>query len=283
MTGTNISCTSRRARPAARRGRSLWSSLPTGKRPVRSSAGGRTSRCSRISTFRRSTSRAWFAGRPSSTRASLSGRIQKNGKFETRDFLYENGIKDYVAELAGENPLTQPEFISAERKGRDREDKPEYKVKLSAAFCFSNRVTALEYYHNSSWLENGGAPDKAVRTAFTYAIDAYIKKQGKYQKNESAIKFQDVQDCLVLVTNCFSTQTSYENQTKKAINNKFIQTAMTEFFKERLEIYFIENKPEAGPRGRAGADKQAQPRARRKRARKRHEEDSCNPATLDIA
>ena len=130
-------------------------------------------------------------------------RIQKNGKFETRDFLYENGIKDYVAELAGENPLTQPEFISAERKGRDREDKPEYKVKLSAAFCFSNRVTALEYYHNSSWLENGGAPDKAVRTAFTYAIDAYIKKQGKYQKNESAIKFQDVQDCLVLVTNCF--------------------------------------------------------------------------------
>ena len=106
-------------------------------------------------------------------------------------------------------------------------------------------MTALEYYHNSSWLENGGAPDKAVRTAFTYAIDAYIKKQGKYQKNESAIKFQDVQDCLVLVTNCFSTQTSYENQTKKAINNKFIQTAMTEFFKERLEIYFIENKPEA--------------------------------------
>ncbi len=172
-------------------------------------------------------------------------KIQKNGKFETRDFLYENGIKDYVAELAGENPLTQPEFMSAERKGRDREDKPEYKVKLSAAFCFSNRVTALEYYHNSSWLENGGAPDKAVRTAFTYAIDAYIKKQGKYQKNESAIKFQDVQDCLVLVTNCFSTQTSYENQTKKAINNKFIQTAMTEFFKERLEIYFIENKPEA--------------------------------------
>ena len=172
-------------------------------------------------------------------------KIQKNGKFETRDFLYENGIKDYVAELAGENPLTQPEFMSAERKGRDREDKPEYKVKLSTAFCFSNRVTALEYYHNSSWLENGGAPDKAVRTAFTYAIDAYIKKQGKYQKNESAIKFQDVQDCLVLVTNCFSTQTSYENQTKKAINNKFIQTAMTEFFKERLEIYFIENKPEA--------------------------------------
>ncbi len=172
-------------------------------------------------------------------------RLQKNGKFDVRDFCYENGIQDYVTEIAGESPLTQPVFISAERRGRDREDKPEYKVKLSASFCFSNKVMALEYYHNSSWLENGGAPDKAVRSAFVSAIDSYIKQLGKYQKNESAIKFQDVQDCLVLVTNCFSTQTSYENQTKKAINNRFIQQAMTEFFKAQLEVYFIENKPEA--------------------------------------
>ena len=172
-------------------------------------------------------------------------RIQKNGKFETRDFFYENGITDYVSELAAGTALTDTEFISTERKGRDREDKDEYKVKISAAFCFSNRVNVLEYYHNSSWLENGGAPDKAVRLAFQYAIDAYIKKIGKYLKNESAIKFQDVQDCLILVTNCFSTQTSYENQTKKSINNKFIQQAMTEFFKQSLEVYFIENKADA--------------------------------------
>ena len=172
-------------------------------------------------------------------------RIERDKGFDTKDYLYENGIMDYVAELAGENPLTAPTFISAERKGRDREDKPEYKVKLSAAFCFSKTVSALEYYHNSSWLENGGAPDKAAKLAFTSAIDSYIKQLGKYQKNESAIKFQDIQDCLILVTNCFSTQTAYENQTKKAINNRFIQTAMTEFFKSNLEVYFIENKPEA--------------------------------------
>ncbi len=172
-------------------------------------------------------------------------RNQNGNKFEVTDYVYENGILDYVKEIAAENPLTTPYFISAERKGRDREDKPEYKVKLSAAFCFSNKVNLTEYYHNSSWLEYGGAPEKATRNAFVYAIDAYIKKIGKYQKNESKISFQDVSDCLVLVTNCFSTQTSYENQTKKAITNRFIQEAMTDFFKERLEVYFIENKPEA--------------------------------------
>lgn len=172
-------------------------------------------------------------------------RNQNGNKFDVTDYVYENGILDYVAEIAHESPLTAPVFISAERKGRDRPDKPEYKVKLSAAFCFSNKVSVTEYYHNSSWLEHGGAPEKATRNAFVYAIDAYIKKIGKYQKNESKISFQDVSDCLVLVTNCFSTQTSYENQTKKAITNRFIQEAMTDFFKERLEIYFIENKPEA--------------------------------------
>ena len=172
-------------------------------------------------------------------------RNQNGNKFEVTDYVYENGILDYVHEIAADSPLTSPYFISAERRGRDREDKHEYKVKLSAAFCFSNKVSLTEYYHNSSWLEYGGAPEKATRNAFVYAIDAYIKKIGKYQKNESKISYQDVADCLVLVTNCFSTQTSYENQTKKAITNRFIQEAMTDFFKERLEIYFIENKPEA--------------------------------------
>ncbi len=167
------------------------------------------------------------------------------GKFEQTDFLYENGILDYVRELTEEQALTMPQFWEAERKGRDREDKPEYKVKISAALCFSNKINRLEFYHNSSWLEYGGAPEKAVKNAFVYAIDAYLKSTNKYTKSESKITFQDVADCLVLVTNCFSTQTSYENQTKKAITNKFVQDAMTEFFRERLHVYFIENKQEA--------------------------------------
>ena len=170
---------------------------------------------------------------------------QTGAGFETTDFLYPNGISDYVKELAGDDPLTQPLFIDSERRGRDRDDKPEYKVKLSAAFCFSNKVNLIEYYHNSSWLEHGGAPEKATKSAFVSEVDAYLKKTGKYQKNESKINFTDIQDCLILVTNCFSTQTSYENQTKKAITNKFIQEAMTDFFRSQLEVYFIENKAEA--------------------------------------
>ena len=167
------------------------------------------------------------------------------GKFETEEFVYEHGIEDYIRELAGLDALTEPVYWEAERRGRDRPDKPEYKVKLSVALCFSNKTALCEYYHNSSFLEHGGSPEKATRSAMVSAIDKYLRDNNKYVKGETKITFPDVQDCLILVSSSFSTQTSYENQTKKAITNKFIQEAMTEFLRSRLEIYFIENRDAA--------------------------------------
>ena len=174
-------------------------------------------------------------------------RDQKpTGGFESFEYLYQNGISDYVKELVGsEQTLTGAQFWQGERTGRDREDKPEYKVKMQFACCFSNRVKLIEYYHNSSHLEHGGSPEKAVKSAFVSQIDAYIKSSGKYLKNESKISFQDVEECLILVSSSFSSQTSYENQTKKAITNKFVAEAMTDFLKHQLEVFFIENPDDA--------------------------------------
>ena len=174
-------------------------------------------------------------------------RDQKpTGGFESFEYLYQNGISDYVKELVGsEQTLTGVQFWQGERTGRDREDKPEYKVKMQFACCFSNRVKLIEYYHNSSHLEHGGSPEKAVKSAFVSQIDAYIKSSGKYLKNESKISFQDVEECLILVSSSFSSQTSYENQTKKAITNKFVAEAMTDFLKHQLEVFFIENPDDA--------------------------------------
>ncbi len=174
----------------------------------------------------------------------LKNQLNKT-QFETFEYYYENGISDYVTEIAEDAALTSVQSWQTERVGRDREDHKDYKVLITSALCFSNKSQKKEYYHNSSWLEHGGAPEKAVRNAFTYQIDSYLKTNGKYTKSDPRIKFEDIEDCLVLVVSSFSTETSYENQTKKAITNKFIQEAMTDFFKHQLEIYFIENRTEA--------------------------------------
>jgi DNA gyrase subunit B len=168
-----------------------------------------------------------------------------SGEFEEQDFLYEQGIVDYVREIAGEEVLTDPVFWETERRGKDREDKDEYKVKLSVCFCFSNKVTAVEHYHNSSWLEHGGSPDKAMRTAFVNTIDAWMRQNNKYQKKESKVTWQDIEDCIIFISNNFSTQTSYENQTKKSITNRYVQVAMADYLKEQLQIYFTESPADA--------------------------------------
>ena len=167
------------------------------------------------------------------------------GKFDTTEFCYQNGIQDYVAELAGDTAFTTPQFWECERVGRDRADLNDYKLKIKAAVCFSPKTQLKEYYHNSSFLEHGGSPEKAFRSAFVSQINAYLKANNKYAKSDGQINIQDVEDCVIFVVSSFSTNTSYENQTKKAITNKFIQEAMTDFFRKSLEVYFIENKMEA--------------------------------------
>ncbi|MGM9641343.1 MAG: type IIA DNA topoisomerase subunit B [Faecousia sp.] len=172
-------------------------------------------------------------------------RNQVDGKFEVTEYCYENGITQYLEELAGDDAFTMPAYFEAERRGRDSDNRPEMKLKITAAFAFSKKVSHIEYYHNSSWLEHGGSPDRAVRSGFVTAFDKYIRESGKYTKNESKLIFQDIQDSLILVTNCFSTIASFENQTKKSVNSKFIQEAMTAFFRENLQVWFLENKAEA--------------------------------------
>ncbi len=177
--------------------------------------------------------------------AGLSFVLHDRATGEDYNFCYENGIADHVKELVGEDTLAPVQLWQCERRGRDREDKPEYNVKINVAVTFSNRVTAAEYYHNSSWLEHGGAPQKAVRSAFSSMIDQRLRQTGKYTKTESKITAADVEDCLVIVISSFSNITSYENQTKKSINNRFIQEAMTDFFRQQLEIWFLENPMDA--------------------------------------
>lgn len=175
----------------------------------------------------------------------LYRKEEEDGSFTEKQFLYENGIVDYVQEIAGDTALTSIQNWSCQREGRDREDKPDYKVKIEVAFTFSNQIQKIEYYHNSSWLEHGGSPEKAVKQAFVYQIDAYLHQNNKYLKSEAKIKYEDIEACLILISSSFSTQTSYENQTKKAITNKFVYEAMTDFLKQQLEVYFIEHPDEA--------------------------------------
>ncbi len=176
---------------------------------------------------------------------NLTFVLKANDEDEDIVYHYQNGIQDYVKELGEDKNLTDIIYFQNEASGRDRVDKQDYQLKYEIAFSFNNTNSNIQYYHNSSFLEYGGSPDKAVRNAFVSAIDSYLKQNNLYKKDEKKIIFQDIEDSLILVINSHSTETSYENQTKKAITNKFIQDNITEFLKINLPIYFTENKTDA--------------------------------------
>ena len=207
-------------------------------------------------------------------------RNQVGKTFETEEYCYENGIRQYLEELVGDDAFTMPTYWETERRGRDAENRPEMKLKITASFCFSKKHSHVEYYHNSSWLEYGGSPDKAVRSAFVSAFDKYLKDNNKYTKNEAKITYQDILDSLVIITNCFSTIGCFENQTKKSVNSKFTQEAMTAFLREQLTVWFLENKQEA--------DRACEQILVNKRARESAEKTKSNvkkklSGTVDIA
>ena len=168
-----------------------------------------------------------------------------DGEFDEKTFLYNDGIFDYLKETVGDSSITTPQYWQAQRQGRDREDKEEYKLKMNVAFTFSKELHFIEHYHNSSWLEHGGSPDDAMKRAFLSQIDSYLKTNNKYNKGEKSVKWDDISDCLVFISSNFSTQASYANQTKKAITNVFIKDAMTDWLKHQIEVYFLENPDEA--------------------------------------
>ena len=159
-------------------------------------------------------------------------------------YYYPEGIKGMVREL-NEGGITEAVFFSGEGQGRDRQDRQDYTVKSDVAFAFNNHVRDIRYYHNSSWLEYGGSPDRAVRSAFVSAFDNFLKNEGKYKANEARINFGDIEESLILLTSSFSTVTSYENQTKRSINNRFIQRFMTNLIRSKLDIWFIEYRDQA--------------------------------------
>lgn len=172
--------------------------------------------------------------------------VFSNKNDEVIEEYYENGIKDYIHELANNKNFTSGEYFETDDiLGKDRADRDEYKSKFEVAYVFNNDNPAMESYHNSSYLSEGGSPHDAIKSAFVYTIDRLIKKLNKYNKNEKKISFTDIEESLVVITNTYSTETQYKNQTKLAISNKFIKDKLNELLRNNLQVFFVENPLDA--------------------------------------
>lgn len=161
-------------------------------------------------------------------------------------FHHENGIDDYIKELSDGKEFTDfVNFESDTLSGKDADNRDEYDSQYNVAYTFNNDNYGSTVFHNSSKLTEESSQHKSIRLAFSYAIDKMINRLGLYNKKESKIKFEDVEDSLLIIINTYSTNTSYKNQTKKGINNLDIQRKLNELLRNSLQVFFTENPLEA--------------------------------------
>ncbi|MER2007171.1 MAG: toprim domain-containing protein [Psychrobacillus sp.] len=165
---------------------------------------------------------------------------------EVKEFYYENGIADYINSITSEeHRLTNVIHFNTERKGRDNEEDKDYKIKANIYFSFNRETSFNRYYHNTSWLANGGTPEDFIKNSFTFIVDKFLKEQNLYNKNEKKVSFDDIADSLVIVTSTFSTISLFTDQTKKEMRSDFMKKEITAWMREQLSIYFVENPNEA--------------------------------------
>lgn len=162
------------------------------------------------------------------------------------EYYYEDGISGFIDSIANEEfRLSQTLSLSSEFKGKDNEDDKDYKIKSDVYFTFNRESAFKRLYHNSSWLESGGTPDDIIKNSFVFSIDKYIKEKSMYDKKEKKISLEDVMDSLVIVMSTYSTISLFTDQTKKKIQSDFMKQSVTDWLRNQLEIYFIENPKEA--------------------------------------
>ena len=165
---------------------------------------------------------------------------------ESKEYYYENGVADYIKSISNEeHMLTDVISFTTEQKGRDNEADKDYRIKTDINFAFNRETSFSRYYHNTSWLENGGTPEEFIKNSFTFVIDKFLKEQNLYNKNEKKVTFEDISDSLIVITSTYSTISLFTDQTKKKIGSDFMKQSVTKWLREQLEIYFIENPKEA--------------------------------------
>lgn len=169
--------------------------------------------------------------------------INKEGKVTS--YKHEN-TQEYILSISEDKNLTPVFHITDEdeecREEEQNEGEESFSVLLDLYFTFNNHVNKIDLYHNSSFLEDGGSPENAIKTSFLNVFNKFVKDEGLLKKGEKNLIFEDITQSLIFISSTFSTNNLYTGQSKKKIKSKFLQDYMTEFLKTQLTVICKENK-----------------------------------------
>ncbi|MBR3617852.1 MAG: DNA topoisomerase IV subunit B, partial [Acholeplasmatales bacterium] len=183
------------------------------------------------------------------TRLRESAFLIKNLKMTLKDrrnnkkdeFLYENGISEYVAFMTtGKKPLHNVAYFEGIYQVPESKDSIEVEVALQFIDSYSETIVS---FVNNVKTNDGGSHETGFKTALTKAFNDYAHKM-RLIKDNVQLEGTDIRAGMTAVVSVRIGEKllEFEGQTKGKLGTPAAKTAVDAVISEKLGYFLVENK-----------------------------------------
>jgi len=164
----------------------------------------------------------------------------------SEEFLYKEGVKEFVKQLGENKQLITPEPIAitgvrrveVEYDGKIMDDDVIVDVVLQYNTTYQDNILC---FANSIFNGDGGTHLSGFRGALTRAINSYAKSKNLIKDKDPSLSGDDVREGLVCVISVKMPNPRFSSQTKDKLINTEIEGVVSSIVYEELKDFLDEN------------------------------------------
>ncbi|CDE08904.1 dNA gyrase subunit B [Bacillus sp. CAG:988] len=154
------------------------------------------------------------------------------------EFLYEGGLREYVAMLNENKQPIHPTIVDVVGKEND--------ISIEVALQYNESYSASIYsFVNNITTPEGGTHEDGVRRALTRVLNKYALQAGLLKGNDEPLTGEDVREGITMIISCRHPNPQFEGQTKTKLGNAEVRAIADRIFSEAFERFLLENPAEA--------------------------------------
>ena len=154
------------------------------------------------------------------------------------EFLYEGGLREYVAMLNENKQPIHPTIVDVVGKEND--------ISIEVALQYNESYSASIYsFVNNITTPEGGTHEDGVRRALTRVLNKYALQTGLLKGNDEPLTGEDVREGITMIISCRHPNPQFEGQTKTKLGNAEVRAIADRIFSEAFERFLLENPAEA--------------------------------------
>ena len=154
------------------------------------------------------------------------------------EFLYEGGLREYVAMLNENKQPIHSTIVDVVGKEND--------ISIEVALQYNESYSASIYsFVNNITTPEGGTHEDGVRRALTRVLNKYALQAGLLKGNDEPLTGEDVREGITMIISCRHPNPQFEGQTKTKLGNAEVRAIADRIFSEAFERFLLENPAEA--------------------------------------